>query len=145
MFKEDVIIMVGLPLSGKSTAVDSIIKSPMTDHYTIVCPDDVRMAMHGQEFFGPAEPMVWGVVDVMARSLLSRDKKIIVDSTNVTNWERNNWIRLAEKMGKTWGIFHIDTSREECVRRAKADNRYGMIQVIERIADKFEPIERFQE
>lgn len=136
----EMIIMVGFPLSGKSTLAEKIAKKG----YVIVCPDDVRLAIHGQKFYGPAEPVVWGVVDVMARSLLLRGQSIIIDATNVTEWERNNWIKLAERMEANWVISWKHTSKEECIGRAFNDGRPEMVEVIERLADKFEPIERWE-
>jgi predicted kinase len=145
----EMVIMVGLPLSGKSTIAGVMAKGKYYNstqswgpHYTIVCPDDVRMALYNQEFYGPTEPMTWGIIDVMARSLLLRGQSIIVDATNLTEWERDNWIRLAERMDVDWEVCHIPTSKEECIQRAKDDRRDYMIPVIERLAKKFEPITR---
>src|SRR5260370_7295250 len=48
------ILTVGLPMSGKTTWARS------TGH-PIVNPDSIRLAIHGQRFYGPCEPFVWAV------------------------------------------------------------------------------------
>jgi len=143
----DMIIMVGLPLSGKSTLAEKMaqgISQGRGPSYTIVCPDDVRMALYNQEFWGPADPMVWGIVDVMARSLLLRGQRIIVDATNVTRWERAKWTRLAKDFDIEYTFSNVQTSVEECVERARLDGREEMIPVIERLYSKFQNIESYE-
>jgi predicted kinase len=141
IYQDDIIIAVGLPLSGKSTMIDQIKKQPWSDHYTIVCPDDVRLALSGNEFHFPAEKFVWATVDLMARSLLIRGQKIIVDATNKTKWERNQWVKLAKEFDASYMFLVEDTPADECIKRARADNREEMVEVIENMAEKFEPLD----
>ncbi len=139
--KQEIIVMVGLPLSGKSTVVDNMVKTPFSDHFTIVCPDDVRMALYGQEYVKTGEKFVWATVDVMIRSLLLRGQSVIVDATNKSKWERQQWYKLAQEFGIPLRIIHVSTSAKECVRRAEESGRTEMIEVIERMADGFEDLE----
>jgi predicted kinase len=48
-------ILCGLPASGKSTHADRLRK----EGWSIVCPDDLRKVLHGEPFRPEAEPMVW--------------------------------------------------------------------------------------
>src|SRR5258706_417694 len=49
------IVMVGLPWSGKSTWARE------QGNWPIVCPDEIRFALHGQRFIAEAEPWVWTI------------------------------------------------------------------------------------
>ena len=140
-YKTEIILMVGLPLSGKSTVADNMKKSPLNDHFTIVCPDDIRMALYGQEFVYSGEKFVWAIVDTTIRALLLRGQSVIVDSTNKTRWERQQWSRVAQEFGIPLRIIHVSTSPKECIRRAKETHREEMIEIIEGMAEKFEPLE----
>lgn len=52
MSKPTLVLMVGLPRSGKSTIARS-------GRVPIVSPDAIRLALHGQPFIASAEPTVW--------------------------------------------------------------------------------------
>src|SRR5882672_916000 len=56
------ICTVGLPRSGKSTWARS-------QSFPIVCPDAIRIAIHGQRFISEAEPFVWATAKAMVRAL----------------------------------------------------------------------------
>lgn len=124
------IATVGLPRSGKSTWARS-------QAYPVVNPDSIRLALHGQRFYGPAEPLVWATAKLMVRSLfLAGHKTIILDATNVERKRRDEW------RSKEWGLFFksIDTPKETCLDRAAAEADAEIVPVIERMAAGFEPL-----
>ncbi len=124
------ILLVGLPYSGKSTWANQ-------QAAPIVCPDSIRLALHGQRFVSEAEPFVWAIAKTMAKSLFfSEHQRVIIDATNTTEKRRSFW------RDDMWNIafHHIDTSVEICLERARAINDISIIPVIERMAKQFEPI-----
>lgn len=89
-------IMCGLPGSGKSTYLR---ESTETAKSIILCPDDFRLAITGQQYYGPAEDMVWSHVKITARVLLKRGYDVIIDGTHLTRGSRGSWIRIAKEIG----------------------------------------------
>jgi predicted kinase len=119
------ILMVGLPRSGKTTWA-------RTTGWPIVNPDSIRLALHGKRFYGPAEPMVWAIAAVMVEALrLAGHAVIVVDATNVSAKRRDEWERRYQGAVE---LKVIDTTPEECIRRARAEGDDEIIPVIERMA-----------
>lgn len=128
-------IMCGLPLSGKSTTA----KEYQREGWTVLCPDTVRLAIHGQAFVPGAEPFVWATVETIVRSLLMDGHRVIVDATNNTRERRRVWLRMADDFGMPLLVNYHATPARECIDRAERDGKDHMIPVIKRMADKFEP------
>jgi len=122
------IMMVGLPRSGKSTLAREL-KHP------IVCPDSIRLALHGQPFIGLAEPFVWAIAKVMVRSLfLSGHEQVILDATNVTRERRDAW------RSRDWDrvFVEVTTPLAECLQRT---DDAGLTAAILRMYDEFEAVD----
>lgn len=129
-YRHILIATVGLPRSGKSTWAKQ-------QAYPIVNPDSIRLALHGQRFYGPAEPMVWATAKLMVRSLfLAGHRHVILDATNVERSRRDEW------KSKEWGIFfkYIPTPKDVCIERARSENYEELVGVIERMAGQFNPL-----
>ena len=126
------VMMVGLPYSGKSTYANEL--SVFYDA-PIVCPDNIRIALHGHKFIQEAEPMVWSIAKLMVKALfLSGHDYVILDATNLTKFRRSEWY------SKNWKIEYryIDTSHDECIRRACVNNDDIMVNVIIKMAQNVE-------
>lgn len=122
------LLTVGLPRSGKSTWA-------MATGVPVVNPDSIRLALHGQAFFGPAEPMVWAVAHLMVQALFTAGHKtVILDATNITEHRRSDW------RSKEWNVGFVcfKTSEEECLRRAVALGQTDLLPVIARMAKAIE-------
>jgi predicted kinase len=130
------IVLVGLPLSGKST----IAKSESKKHgIPIVCPDSIRLALHGKRFIKESEPYVWAIATTMVKALfISGHDRVIVDATNTTKKRREFWINDSWKTV----YWHIDTPVAECMKRAEKANDTVIIPVIERMNAQFEKLEK---
>lgn len=121
------IMTVGLPRSGKSTWAKQ-------SGHPVVCPDSIRLALHGQAFYGPAEPMVWAIARLMVRSLfLSGHETVVLDSTNGTRARRDEW--KSREWRREFKI--LDTKIEECRARASEE----LLAVIDRMAAKWEDVQ----
>lgn len=124
------ICMMGLPRAGKSTIVKTL-------GFPIVNGDSIRLALHGQRFQPEAEDMVHAIAKIMVRALfLAGHPCVVVDETNTTRKRRDFW----KSEAWTTEFFHIQTDREECIRRAELNNDPVIIPVIHKMADQFEPL-----
>jgi predicted kinase len=122
------VMTVGLPRSGKSTWA-------RTRGYPVVCPDAIRLALHGTAFISDSEPMVWTLARYMVKSLfLAGHTIVILDAVNSTRKRRDEWKSPSWK--RRYQV--MKTSKEECLRRA--ENFPDLIPIIERMAAQFEPV-----
>jgi predicted kinase len=125
------IVTVGLPRSGKSTWARE-------QDLPIVCPDAIRLALHGQAFIPEAENMVWTIAKYMVKSLfLAGHEEVILDATNTMKRRRNEW------QSKEWDTQFkiIDTPYLTCIARATKDGREDLIPIITKMNHQFEELE----
>jgi predicted kinase len=111
----ELVVLIGLPKSGKSTHVDQHFQ-----HYQLICPDDIRQGLgvrHDQRL----EPFVWAVVEAQARAILRRRRSLVIDATNTTENARQKWINLAREYQYPLKMIWINTPIELCLERAEQD------------------------
>lgn len=114
---------VGLPRSGKTTWARK-------QKWPIVCPDAIRIALHGQRYFYAAEPFVWAQAELMVRALFGAGHSIVIlDATNLSAERRKQWI---SKEYRTTFVIN-PTPAEICIQRARTVNDDYIIPVIERM------------
>ncbi len=120
---------VGLPRSGKSTWAR---KQGMP----MVNPDSIRLAMHGKTFYKKLEDLVWYHAGLAVESLfLAGHQDVILDATNLLRHKRDEWY------GPWKRIFYVfNTSVEECIKRAIANNQQDLVSVISKMAAYNEPV-----
>lgn len=133
MLSNPVLLMtVGLPRSGKSTWARKT-------GFPVVNPDSIRMALHGQAFYGPAEAFVWATAHLMVASLFRAGHAVVVlDATNVSCRRRDDW------RSKEWNCGYVvfKASMELCIERARRNNQPDLIPIIERMHRNLEwPVE----
>jgi len=120
------ILTVGLPRSGKTTWARA-------QGHPIVNPDSIRLALHGQRFYGPAEPMVWASAKLMVSALFGAGHEtVILDATNVSAKRRDDWKSYAPELQ----IF--ETSPATCIERAVAIGDAEIVPVIDRMANEWD-------
>ncbi len=137
--KPTLILMMGLPRSGKTTKVAEIIAGLIVDQAqrpAIVNPDSIRLALHGQDYVVRAEPFVWACAKVMVRALfLAGHTHVIIDATNTSRKRRDFWQPEGDDDWQVHvGLMHA--SYEVCLDRAGDDE--AMRKVIKRMAEGWE-------
>lgn len=125
------LMMVGLPRSGKSTWA-------RIQNVPIVNPDSIRLATHGKEYDQKFEGLVWFHARIMAESLfLAGHPTVILDATNATQSRRSQW-----KDGPWERHYVVNTTPvQTCVERAVAEGRPHMVPVIERMAAEWQDVD----
>ena len=122
------VLTVGLPRSGKSTWAKS-------RGYPIVCPDAIRLAMHGSAFNVETERMVWTIAHYMVKALFFAGHHIVIlDATNTTKVRRAEWKSV--RWRRRYMLFKVP--KEECLKRA--EDRPDLLPIIEKMAAQFEEI-----
>lgn len=124
------IATVGLPRSGKSTWA-------RTQAYPIVCPDEIRTALHGRRFIAEAEPFVWAIATVMVRALFAAGHHfVILDACNTTRKRRDPW------QSPEWALRfkYFDATEDICLDRAEKNDDHGIGPIIGNMAAHFEPL-----
>ena len=125
-----IILMIGLPRSGKSTWAKK-------QGLPIVEMDSIRLALHGERYLELAEPMVWAIAPIMVRALLlAGNNKIIIDGTHVTEKRRQFWAKKFPDVRMEYS--YIATPESECLKRAEGMNDDVIIPVIKRMAAQME-------
>lgn len=133
--KPQLLAMMGLPRSGKSTIVE---KLSLELGAPIVRRDAIRLALHGQRFISNAEPMVKATSIIMMRSLFLAGHNIVIcDETNYSKAARNSL--KAEGWDIRW--YPVMTSPEVCKERAVATGQPDLIPVIDEMFARYEPLE----
>lgn len=112
------IILVGLPASGKSSV------------YNKICSDLVQVSLD--------------VIKTRAKeikllqSIFNEGKDLVIDNTNASISERKRYLDLAKEHGYKTVCVWMDTPKEECLKRNKIrSNRVPDI-AIHTIAKRFE-------
>ena len=127
----NLVVMVGLPRSGKSTKVAKVWRPA---GYIVVGTDEIRLALHGQRYVESAEPFVWATTYLMVDYLLSMEYKVVVDGTHVTQARRKPW------RGRNAYFDVIRTSQNTCVERARLMNDPYIVPIIEGMHKQWEAV-----
>ena len=135
MKKAKITLMCGLARCGKSTWI----KKNKGDAI-VICPDDIRANVFGNQFFIPAESFVWGIALSMARLILEQGKDVLIDATNTDFSSRGKFLSIAKELDCDVRIVWIKTSIQVCLNRnakSDADNKLPD-GIIEGMAKRFQ-------
>jgi predicted kinase len=135
------ILMVGLPRSGKSTRAAELSKEHGAP---IVNPDSIHKVVHGTAYRDEANPIVWGVAKTMVRALFEAGHDtVIVDACNNTKHRRQEW---KDWSGKIWERRYevVAASAGTCLSRLDMTNQQ-LAPVIQRMNTQHERVNHKEE
>ncbi len=104
----------------------------------MVCPDAIRLGLHGQRHQPLAEPFVWATAKLMVRALfLAGHNIVILDATNTTKARRAEW------RSKDWTLQfqEFQTSLDTCKAWAIESGQPDMLPVIDRMHKQYQPVD----
>ena len=117
-----VILMKGLPGSGKSTYAKKIVDDN-PEHYKRINRDDLRLMFDNGFNSKPNETFIRSVRDLLIVKTLESGKSAIVDDTNLSEKNLIRISQLVQQHNKLHNenivveVKHIETSLEECIKR----------------------------
>lgn len=123
------ILMVGLPRSGKTTRAKELSKSY---NAPIVSPDAIRLVLVGKAYRQESEPMVWAIAKTMVMALFEvGHSTVILDACNNTRKRREEWLGPWERE-----IHFVRTPADICRERARQsyDNGPQLVSTVDRMA-----------
>ena len=113
------ILMVGIPASGKSTIAKQILENNMMDGIptVIISNDDVGKVLTGKQFCKSAGGFITATVGLMVRYFLAQDYVVVVDNTCVTQGSRSQWVKVAEDFSASVTVQFMSTDLKTCLDR----------------------------
>lgn len=126
----EVILMIGLPGTGK----DTFIKSKLTD-YNVITLDDIRdeLKLKPQE----DESKVISIAKNRAKEFLRNKISFVWNATNMTNLTRNTLVSLFHDYHARVKIIYLETSFDECLKRNENRVKVVPVKVIEKMLSSF--------
>jgi len=138
------IIMQGLPGSGKSTRAEEIMRE--TGNTVRVNKDLLRTMLHFDKFTGRNEGVTKDTARLIAKNLLTAGFNVIIDDTNLNPGVLQGWKDLATEVGAKVEIEKVITDVEQSVmqdlERANAGGRYVGGTVIKNMALQYGLVDR---
>ena len=129
-----IVLLVGLPGSGKSTWAQSKVTTAMSG---ALSSDAVRELLADDPNNQNIHPRVFRVMrDLLKHRLELKRPVTYIDATNLTPRERRPYIKLADLFdGEIEAVF-FDVPAEECIRRNRGRGRIVPDEVIRAMAEK---------
>ncbi len=109
------IMMRGLPASGKSTQAREIMKE--SGNFVRLNKDDLRSMLHTGKWSGKKESITKGLEQVMAMYLLETDHNVLIDDTNLFEKDELKWRTVAAEYGADFSVSDCKTDVKECMLR----------------------------
>ena len=108
------IILVGLPRSGKSTWIEEYQRK---NDCLVVSNDWIRDNIFHVKYYHSINPALWTISDGCIRILLGQGKTVLVDGVNHTRFVRGEFIKTGNDMGADIRIVYITANLETCLKR----------------------------
>lgn len=121
-----IIILRGLPASGKSTYARNLAESE-PNKYVIVNRDSIRK-MCGKYWVPQRENYISAIEETMVIEALNHDYIPIIDATNLNPVYLEKWRDIANMYHGELEFIFFNTSLQECIERdskREGDNKVG--------------------
>lgn len=121
------LMMVGLPGTGKSSVVENLQKLLPC---VVISTDNVRLHVRRTPTYTAAEMMlVYEVCYSIIESRLRQGQRVVFDATNYLSARREHVIKLARRCGAPTAVCYVqasqDTIRHRLLQRSGAGRRQG--------------------
>jgi len=140
--KNFLLILVGLPASGKTTianALKNFLESKFENFLVkIVDPDQIRNSLFPQKFNPKKEQIVREKSLNEIELGLNQGFLVISDDLNYYTSMRHDLKRIAERNSSKYFILHISTPLETCIKWNKKRGEPISIEIIHKINKKFD-------
>ena len=115
--KPTIIILIGLPRSGKSSFYKKYF-----DKYEYLSRDEIRERLFGFKGNMDNEETVTRVFNEMLNDALNKSKNIIIDNTNVQTKYRIKYLSMAKARKYNTKAYLINTEYDTVIKNAKKEN-----------------------
>lgn len=127
-----IIIMKGLPSSGKSTKAKEIVEA--SGNCVRLNKDLLRTMLHFDKFNFTNEKQTWNAEVALDIFYLTEGTNVIIDDTNLNPKTLQRWKDLGKQLDVKIEYHCLDISVEECIKRdSEREKRVGK-NVIEKMA-----------
>lgn len=128
-----IIITVGLPGSGKSTYLAGL-------GVNAISSDEIRRLLADDPAIQTIHRRVFAAVRYLLRERLSLGRpETYVDASNLTRWERRQYLRLGQLYDAEVEAIFFDVPIEVCLQRNRSRNRNVPEDAIRELARKLQP------
>lgn len=132
----DLILLMGLPGSGKSTYATTLLTR--YPNAALICPDTLREEVTGSESDLSRDGFIWThLIPIRMNGAALNQRPIIFDATMVSRKARKPIIAHAKELGYRVAVHVVRTSFDECVKRNASRTRQVPVEVIERMRDRW--------
>lgn len=109
-------MMKGLPASGKSTRAKEILEEG--GNFVRVNKDLLREMLHFSKYTGKNQGIIINTEIEIVRAALGGDFNVVVDDTNLQDYNYTNWKAMADVCGAKFEVIDMtDVDPYECVER----------------------------
>jgi len=133
------VMMIGLPASGKSTEAEKICKLYPGMHYQIHSSDALRSELYGDESKQGDNDALFKELHRRIFSDLNSGKNVIYDATNLNKKRRIQFVKEAWKTGAICRAVLCALPFEMCLERNAKRERVVPVDAMERMYRSFQP------